>query len=968
MISLRTLSHPSHSPSSLALVRLLFLLGLAAYFLSGQTRPGAVTGVVTDPTGAVVPNATVTVEGGGAFAKQAVSDGQGRFSVSEVPPGQYQLRIAAEGFVTYEAGLRVGAGPLTHDARLAMQTVKAEVTVEENAQRLTTDPSANVGAVVLSGSDLNALSDDPDDLAADLQALAGPAVGPDGGTIFVDGFSDGRLPPKSSIREIRINQNPFSAEYDHLGFGRIEIFTKPGTDQLRGEARFNFGDSMFNARNPFALERPESQRRMFEGNIAGRLTKRSSFMLEAERRDMEEATVINALTLDPSLAIVPYRETVVTPNTNTELGARIDYQLSTNHTLVMRFDWENQDRRNAGLDTFSLPSRAYNSNGRDRRLQVTETAVLSPSAIHELRFQYIHNGSSSYATSSASAIQVPEAFTGGGASVGFSGADENRWQLSDMTSWIRGQHTLKFGGRFRRMTLSDRSMQNYNGVFTFSSLDSYRVTEIGLQESWTPAQMRLLGGGASQFTMTSGNPVAEVGQSDLGLFFQDDWRVHPKLTLTAGLRYETQSNIGDRRDLATRLALAWAPGAVGKPIAVVRGGFGIFYERVNESLTLQANRLDGIQQQQYLVPNPDFYPNIPPTDVLAQNLRDQAIRLKDARLRAPYIMQTALSVERQLPKNTMLSVTYANSRGVHSLRSRNINAPLPGTYFNLAGNTGIRPYPNGSLYLYESTGFFRQDQLIVNLNTRVNSKLNLFGYYTWNKASSDTDGSGSFPANQYNLAGEFARAGYDVRHRAFLGGSVTTIGDLMFSPFLTASSGPPFNITIGQDLNGDSIFNDRPAWATDLSRTSVVRTGYGVFDADPQRGQTVINRNIGSGPGQFSLNMRLSKSFAFGGEGQKAGAQTQQSSGAFAGVGGGGSHGGHGGGHGGGGMHGMGGGSASGGRYTLTFAVSARNLFNNVNLAAPVGNLSSPSFGTSTATAGRSSFNRTLDLQVRFTF
>jgi hypothetical protein len=202
----------------------------------------------------------VVVEGSGPFVRQAVSDGQGRFTVSNIPPGQYALGITVDGFVTYEAaGLGVRGELLTHNVRLAMRSVRAEVTVADNAQQLTTDPSGNAGAVVLSGSDLNALSDDPDDLAADVQALAGPAVGPNGGAIFVDGFSDARLPPKSSIREIRINQNPFSAEYDHLGFGRIEIFTKPGTDQLRGEARFNFGDSMFNARNPFALDRPESR-------------------------------------------------------------------------------------------------------------------------------------------------------------------------------------------------------------------------------------------------------------------------------------------------------------------------------------------------------------------------------------------------------------------------------------------------------------------------------------------------------------------------------------------------------------------------------------------------------------------------------------------------------------------------------------------------------------------------------------
>jgi hypothetical protein len=211
----------------------------------------------------------------------------------------------------------------------------------------------------MSGSDLDALSDDTDDLAVELQALAGPAVGPNGGDIFIDGFSGRRLPPKASIREVRINQNPFSAEYDRLGFGRIEIFTKPGTDKFRGEAFFNFGDSLFNPRNPFALDKPHSQRRMIEGNLAGPLSRRASFMIGGEHRDMQDTTIINALTVDPAFQVTPFRQAVVTPTANTEFNARLDYQLSTNHTLVGRFDWEDRTQANAGLDTFSLPSRAF---------------------------------------------------------------------------------------------------------------------------------------------------------------------------------------------------------------------------------------------------------------------------------------------------------------------------------------------------------------------------------------------------------------------------------------------------------------------------------------------------------------------------------------------------------------------------------------------------------------------------------
>src|ERR1035438_7232031 len=180
------------------------------------------------------------------------------------------------------------------------------------------------------------------------------------------------------------------------------------------------------------------------------------------------------------------------------------------------------------------------------------------------------------------------------------------------------------------------------------------------------------------------------------------------------------------------------------------------------------------------------------------------------------------SVERQLPKNIALAVTYTHSRGVDMLRSRNINAPLPGTFNPLAPGSGVFPYGDvGNIYLYESSGLFTQNQLITNINARINAKLNLFGYYALGKAESNTDGAGTFPSNQYNEQPDWGRAGFDVRNRIFIGGSVVAPLGLRFSPFIIAQSGSPFDITTGQDMNGDSIFNDRPAFATNPSAAGV---------------------------------------------------------------------------------------------------------------------------------------------------
>jgi hypothetical protein len=274
----------------------------------------------------------------------------------------------------------------------------------------------------------------------------------------------------------------------------------------------------------------------------------------------------------------------------------------------------------------------------------------------------------------------------------------------------------------------------------------------------------------------------------------------------------------------------------------------------------------------------------------------------------------------------------------------------------------------------------------------------MFGYFTVGSAKSNTDSAGSFPSNQYSLVNEYSRAGFDARFHTFIGGSITAPWGLRFSPYISESSSRPFNITVGRDLNGDSIFNDRPAFATDLSRPSVVHTPWGTFDTNPIAGQTIIPRNYGVGPGQFSVNLRLSRTFGFGnkteataaapaaspdsafGGGRERGPGGDRGGARGGGPGGGGPRGGGGGGGprggrgGGGGPGGMFGDTAGNKRYNLILSVSARNILNHENLGTPIGTLASPLFGQSNSLAGgfgpggSSSGNRRVELQLRFSF
>ena len=297
----------------------------------------------------------------------------------------------------------------------------------------------------------------------------------------------------------------------------------------------------------------------------------------------------------------------------------------------------------------------------------------------------------------------------------------------------------------------------------------------------------------------------------------------------------------------------------------------------------------------------------------------------------------------------------------------------------------VRPNPAlGNIYQYQSEGVFRQNQIIANTRVSLGRKLSLFGFYQLNYAHSDTSGASSFPTDQYNLAADYGRASFDVRQRAFIGGTITLPYAFSLFPIVAVNSGQPFNITLGQDVNGDSIFNDRPALLSTATCPQVAIGGgtvcspWGTFSTVAS-GPKTVPINYGTGPSQVTLILRLSKTFGFGPE---TGAGARGQGGGYGGGGGrrrrGGRGGPPGGGLGPGGLSGGGGGRnpfASTGtnrRYNLTFSISARNLLNTQNLAAPVGDVNSSRFGQSIALTGgffgSATENRRVDLQVRFSF
>lgn len=981
---------------------------------------GGVKGTVTDESGAVVPAVTVTVTGNGV-SKTAQTQADGTYTISALPAGQYTVQVNVHGFAPFSKGVSVAAGSTENlPVNLSVSVEKQEVTVAaEPGPTVSVEPDNNAAAMVIKGEDLESLPDDPDDLANALQALAGPGAGPNGGELYIDGFTGGDLPPKESIREIRINQNPFSAEYDRLGFGRIEILTKPGSDKLRGMLFFNDSNAVFDSRNPFASNKPDYSNRQYGGYIGGPLNKHASFFLDFNERDITNNAITNAVYFNPTtFQTSPINTAVVTPMMNRTIAPRIDYQLTTNNTLTARFEERMGYFDNSGLGGYHLPSPysslAYNNNNDMQNAMVTETAVLNPKIVNETRFQYVRYLSQSTGNELPQ-INVANSFVTGGNGVGNTFDRSHHYELQNYTSISKGSHTIRFGGRFRRVSDQYNNPSGFNGAFSFfggvepvldannnimydqngnpvttvlTSLQQYERNAQLSSAGFTQTQIQALGGGPSRFTIQAGQPYIAETRWDAGPFVQDDWRVRQNFTLSLGLRYEVQTLVHDYRDWAPRIGFAWAPGTAknGHQTTVIRGGFGIFYDRTGFGPFEAAALNNGYTQAQYTVFNPTFYPNLPPLSTLSPG--QNTIYKIDPNLRADYSMQSAIGVERQLGHTTTISATYTYNRAEHYLQTVPINAPLPGTFnplLSLGPTNGVFPYGYnaGNIFEYESGGILRQHIIMVSANTRLGKNVSLFANYQLTYANDLP----TTPTDPYDFMLDYGRSSLDRRNNFQLFGSILGPKGIGIAPFITLRSGAPYDVLIGEDLYGDTFTNARAAFAPSGSCPSgfngvigdVVCSPSGAFTTtyNPASPANLVPRNYLTMAGLVSINMRVYRVFGFGGQ---RGNQQQQFNGGGHGYGGGG-------GRGSGGMrmgapgggHGFFGGSTEQ-RFNLMLGVTVTNVLNHFNPGGYQGVITSPQFLQATTVntgfggggplggGGGAANNRRIELDMRFTF
>jgi hypothetical protein len=513
---------------------------------------------------------------------------------------------------------------------MALQNATQTVNVTTDTVQLSVDPDSNQSATVITGDALNALSDDPDELEAELTALAGPAMGPNGGQIYIDGFTGGQLPPKSSILAIRINQNPFSAQYDRAGYGRIEIITKPGTDKWHGGGSVQGQDKIFNTSSPFLGPdnvQPDYHQLFFTGNLTGPIRPGMSFTLNGTYRDIANNSLINPpeiySTGSTSTAVCapgtqPYTtcsanpypfaaRAVSAPQTRWELNPRFDTMIGAKNTFTARYSYETGTSTNPGGGN-SLTSEASSSSSADNTIQISDTQLLSDRVINETRFEFEHDSNSGTPVNPATRVSVVGGFTANGTGSGSTSSSSNHIEVQNYTSVQLTKNFIRLGGRLRMDYATGVASSIQNGSLSYSSvLDpctdpntpasskqslcttpgfidatpcAYLTTGNNPNNAQLPSSYQC--GIPYQFSLTKiKNGTISAHEIDAGFYLEDDWKARDNLTISYGIRMEVQNYINSTHDFAPRLSIAYGiPRKNGKPtLTVLRGGFGIFYDR-----------------------------------------------------------------------------------------------------------------------------------------------------------------------------------------------------------------------------------------------------------------------------------------------------------------------------------------------------------------------------------------------------
>ncbi len=885
----------------------LFSILFSASVAGAQTV--LLRGTVLDPSGAVIPGADLKVSQGDRVIAERKSDATGNFAF-ELTAGDYKIEASASEFKSHVQNVRVIPNIRPISISLAVATVNAAVDVAANDDTVSLEDDANLTTTSISDDTIKALPEDEDALMAQLQALAG-GTGAAGATasFVVDGFSNGRIPPRDQIQQIIIDTNVFSAE-SAGGGPRIQIITKPGTGPWSGNLNANFNDQYLNARSPLDINRPKKQQTMYTTSfggpvIPGKLTLR---VTARNLRIEQEGTSIVAVTPGG-----PINQGVFAPYKNENLNSNGQVFISQSNSLSFGVNYNSNWSLNQGIGGTTLPERALNFKGHNWNFQFSDRATINPRLTSEIRYFMFHNQNSLLPVTEAVQINVLDAFGSGGA--------QNRtrrrntyYNFGNTIRWtVRPTVNLQLGTDFSESKQYSNSETNYLGVFTFSSLSDY------------------LAGHPITFRRTTGDPVVNIDQLEFAGFIQADWRATSKLNLGAGLRYQVQQNLNGHGHLGPTAQVAYQP----RNGTVLRAGARMSYQVYDIGNTETVLRSGPSHQLETVILNPSYPDPLSNLDSVAVSTINASVRTQAANLVAPYTINSALTWEQNLRKGWRFSTSFDTTRGVHLIRTRNINAPYPGTplptdlfaqlnSFDPVVQSAARDqvdrmrplYPYiGNIYQFESSAESFSKNVGVRLYTPNNFRIRRIGIDGFVQYVLGWAYDNASAQNQYNWRSEWSLSSFDSRSRLTSNLNIKLPKDISMSFLITARSGRPYSLTTGQDNNGDQTTNDRPPG---------------------------VHRNSLTGPGSYNVNANFTKTIAL------RRAESSKAAGANPGV-----------------PQVVGGpggptvipqssgNQAPGPR--LQFNVSANNLLNNTQLRGYSGVLTSPLYGKPTgAAAGRS--------------
>ncbi len=849
------------------LFRAAALMPALAIPLASQARAQAacsgssITGTVEDSTAAVIPGATLQLDGQSPNQPQVQTSGSdGRFHFPCISPGPHRLAINAPGFAPLQMQL-----PAHPSAELVLTLVPADSNVI-NVQAEASEPIlGGLNGMTLAGDQLNTLADDPDDLQRELQQLAAAAGGPPSGTVIsVDGFQDDSpLPPKSSIARVEVNPDLFSAENRQPPFegGHIQIYTKPGAEHFHGTLFTTNSSQWMNARDPFSNAPAAIGKQRYGFTLNGPVRKQgSNFSLALEHRSIDEFAVVNAVTLDSAGNQTATVGNVPTPQRLWIASTRLDVQLGPKNIAFVSYSANVDHLANVGVGGTSLIDTGYDSQTYDHILRVSNTTTFSPNLLHEGRVSIDFRGEIDNPTSSAPQVQVAGAFTGGGADIGPQRIRQIRTEWDDDFLLTRGKHTLKAGLQLFDYVEHQTLTTNFNGTYIFgggtapvldTANDPTAATEtISGLEQYRRALLALPGGTPTQYSSVAGSPQVDFKEVYTVFFAQDDLKLLPNLTVSAGLRYFLANYPFQNNGFTPRAGVTWAPGA-SKTLSL-NAHIGLFSGHSPNGLAFtQAELLreDGTARITSEVYNPVYgAPSTTGSSVI------HALRTVAPNYNSNQNLMAQIGASQTLPFGFTLSTNLIYIRGWHQERTLNVNTPLNGS------PTGPRPGPaNTDILQLQSSADEAGDIEFAGIGNQKLKAVQFFVGAVRIHVLSDGDDSAFFsPQSSSTNAGEYALETGNSLWQNFANVTVKLPAKVVVTSDYYGNGNSPFNLTTGFDNNGDGDFNDRPQFALP-GGAGTVATPFGSLVATGGTG--TLARNIASLPWNFHVDANIQRVF-----------------------------------------------------------------------------------------------------------